>query len=77
MEFINFHRSVPTYENGNWTITEYDNIEDFRVFVLSTFKEPGKYDFDEISNLFNEQSRIYIKQGVYCTEPHISKKFIK
>lgn len=73
-----FHKVVPTYHNGQWTETEFDSLESFRDFVLSTFKEPGKYEFDHTSVLFNEQARIFRKQNdVYCLDIFKSRDFIK
>ena len=58
-----FNIVVPTYDNGTWTETEFTDLIFFRDFVKSTFKEPGKYDFDETSELFNEQARLFRTQG--------------
>lgn len=72
-----FYIEIPTYDNGVWTETVYTDIVEFRDFVKSTFKEPGKYEFDETTHLFNEQSRIYKEQkGVYCLHAFKSKDFI-
>ncbi len=74
----NFHLEIPTYDNGIWTTTVYDDAIAFREFVKSVFKEPGKYEFDETSLLFNEQARLYSKLGkVYCIESYRSKDYIK
>ena len=78
MEFVKFHRVIPTYDNGTWVETEFTDIITFRDFVKSTFKEPGKYELNELSKLFNEQARIFRKQeDVYCLDVHMSKDFIK
>ena len=69
---------IPTYDNGKWTITNFDTRESFAEFVKSTFKEPGKYEFDETAKLFNEQARLFRAQGdIYCMAPFRSKDFIK
>lgn len=47
MEFLEFYRKVPTYDNGVWTETEFTDIETFRDFVKSTFREPGIYKFNK------------------------------
>ena len=52
-----FH-DIPTYDNGKWTITNFDTRESFAEFVKSTFKEPGKYEFDETAKLFNERIKV-------------------
>ena len=67
---------VPTYENGVWTTTEFLTREDFRDFLLSLFKEPGEYKFDETTLIFNTEARKFQKQGYYCHAPHKSKDFI-
>jgi hypothetical protein len=77
MEFRVFHKIIPTYDNGLWTETEFSNIEDYREFVKSCFKEPGKYELDDTAHLFNEQARNFRKQGdVYCMAPFRSKDFV-
>ena len=69
---------IPTYDNGTWTTTNFDTRESFAEFVKSTFKEPGKYEFDETAQLFNEQARLFRTQGdIYCMAPFRSKDFIK
>lgn len=67
---------VPTYDNGKWTSTEFKTREDFVEFVLSIFKEPGEYQFNKTSFLFNEEATSFNKDGVYCTAPFRSKDFI-
>lgn len=69
--------SIPTWDNGEWTETEFDTKEDFIYFVLSVFTEPGKCNFDEVShNMFNEQARFFRQNGYYCKAPSRSKDFI-
>lgn len=68
---------IPTYENGTWSETVFYTREEFKAFVLSIFKEPGKYNFDEISLFFNEQGRYFQKNGYYCSAPFRSKDFLK
>ena len=68
---------VPTWENGLWDTTVFYTREEFRDFLVSIFKEPGKYEFDYSSLLFNEQGRIFQKDGYYCKAPFKSKDFIK
>lgn len=72
-----FHMEIPTYENGIWTTTVYDDLIEFRNFVLSCFKEPGKYELDETSFLFNEQARLFRAQkDIYCLAPYRSKDYV-
>jgi len=66
---------VPTY-NGEWTQTEFETKEEFTEFLTGLFKEPGNYEFDEVSKLFNEQARLFNKNGIYCPYPQGTKDFI-
>ena len=68
--------TVPTYKNGQWTDTSFDTREDFRNFLLTLFKEPGQYEFDENSVVFQEQSDRFNKLGYYTEAPFRSKDFI-
>jgi len=69
-------REIPTYENGQWDVTTFYTREEFRDFLLSIFKEPGKYNFNETSKIFNEEGRKFQKQGYYCAAPVKTKDFI-
>ena len=69
-------RSIPTYDSGNWSITEFENDSDFQEYIYSLFKEPGEYDFDETSYIFNEEAKRFNKEGLYCSSPFRSKDFI-
>lgn len=70
------NRVIPTYENGIWSESSFESDEDFAVFIKSLFKEPGLYEFDETSLLFNEQARTFNEKGIYCDKPFRSKDFI-
>jgi len=67
---------IPTYENGQWATTQFKTREEFRDFLLFLFKEPGQYQFDESSIVFNAEARKFQKQGYYCHAPVKSKDFI-
>jgi hypothetical protein len=69
-------RSIPTYDSGNWSITEFENDSDFQEYIYSLFKEPGEYDFDETSYIFNEEAKRFNKEGLYCSSPFRSKDFM-
>jgi hypothetical protein len=69
-------REIPTYENGQWDVTTFYTREELRDFLLSIFKEPGKYNFNESSKIFNEEGRKFQKQGYYCAAPIKTKDFI-
>ena len=66
---------VPTYEAGEWTTTSFETIESFRDFVLSVFKEPGLYNFNELSYKFNAEATRFNEDGFYCRAPFRSKDF--
>ena len=68
--------NIPTYDNGTWTITDFSSREEFAKFLRDLFKEPGKYNFDETSLLFNSESRKFRENGYYCDSPFKSKDFI-
>ena len=71
------YEHIPTYENGEWSHTNFESRKDFYDFCLSIFKEPGQYEFDETSQMFNEQARLFNKNGIFCTAPVGTKDFIK
>lgn len=68
--------NIPTYNNGQWTTTEFSSNEELAKFVLSIFKEPGKYEFDETAFVFNGEARRFNKDGFYCGSPFRSKDFM-
>ena len=68
--------SIPTNRDGQWQTTEFNNDSEFAFFVLDLFKEPGLYEFDKTSFLFNEQATVFNKLGYYCQAPFRSKDFI-
>jgi len=67
---------IPTWDNGTWTETSFGDSEDFRIFVLGLFKEPGKYKFDKTAFEFNAQGRKFQKGSYFCPYPEGSKDFI-
>lgn len=71
-----FYTDVPTWDNGVWTTTTFSTRDEFRDFVVSVFKEPGKYNFDETSLLFNKEADKFNKQKLYCAAPKNTKDFI-
>jgi hypothetical protein len=71
-----FHKKIPTWDNGKWTYTEFNEKQDFIDFLLPLFKQPGEYEFDATALLFNEHATRFNKQGVYCMAPFKSKDFI-
>ena len=72
------YQDIPTYDNGQWTTTSFESREDFKHFILNgVFKEPGKYQFNEVTNeIFISESVRFKKDGIYCAHPLKSKDFI-
>lgn len=68
--------SVPTYKDGAWTTSEFSTREEWRDFLIPLFKEPGQYEFDETSEIFNVEGRKFQRQGYYCAAPVKTKDFI-
>jgi len=68
--------TVPTYKNGEWSETSYKTREEFRSFLLTLFREPGQYAFDQYSKVFQEQSDRFNKFGYYTDAPFRSKDFV-
>jgi len=67
---------IPTYKNGLWDVTTFYTREEWIDFLLPLFKEPGTYDFDDASLIFNAEARKFQKQGYYCAAPVKTKDFI-
>jgi hypothetical protein len=70
------YQDIPTWDNGTWTSTNFDNREDFASYVKDLFKEPGQYAFDDTSYEFNAEATKFNTQGFYCAAPFKSRDFI-
>ena len=70
------YQDIPCWDNGTWTTISFDSREEFSRTIEGIFAEPGKYNFDETSYLFNEQSTLFRANNVYCLAPFKSKDFI-
>jgi hypothetical protein len=70
------YQDIPCWDNGTWTTVSFDSREEFSRVIKEIFKEPGKYEFDDTSYLFNEQSTLFRVNNVYCMAPFKSKDFI-
>ena len=70
------YQDIPCWDNGTWTSISFDSREEYANAIKDIFKEPGQYEFDETSLLFNEQAIKFRDQNVYCTAPFKSKDFI-
>jgi hypothetical protein len=67
---------IPTWDNGAWTITEFNSVIEWREYVLTLFKEPGQYNFNETALLFNKEATVFNKLGFYTVAPFKSKDYI-
>ena len=63
----NFYSKVPTWDNGDWKYTYFNSTQEFSDFLEPLFEEPGFYNFDATSKLFNENARKFNTLG-YFTE---------
>ena len=73
----NMYTDIPTWDNGTWTTTSFDTRKEFGEFVFALFKEPGEYEFDDVSNkIFISESTKFNIEKVYCVAPFKSKDFI-
>jgi hypothetical protein len=70
------YEDIPCWDNGDWTTVSYNSRQEFADIIQELFKEPGQYEFDETSFIFNEQSVKFKQNNVYCTAPFKSKDFI-
>jgi hypothetical protein len=70
------YKKVPTYQDGKWGYKEFETKETFIKYMLTLFKEPGQYNFDETALLFNEQAVLFNSQGFYCDKPFRSKDYV-
>ena len=67
---------IPTWDNGEWTTTTFSSNEEWRGYVLTLFKEPGQYNFNETALLFNKEATNFNKFGFYTVAPFKSKDYI-
>ena len=73
---------IPTYNKPKqkelWSHTAFSNRKEFYTFVKSTFQEPGKYELDDSSQLFNIEARKFRENNdVYSMAIYRSKDFIE
>ena len=52
---------IPTYvyEKDEWSTTEFSTRDEFIEFLDPLFKEPGQYEFDESSSVFNKEGLLF------------------
>lgn len=77
---------VPTWSpSKNWHYTPFNTREEYRDYITSLFKEPGLYNFDETSELFNTPARVFLfyekrygqGKGIYNEFTRGSKEYIR
>lgn len=68
---------IPTYKDGQWSVTEFSTREEFKNFLIPLFKIPGTCEFDEDSLAFTIEGRKFQKQGFYCEAPVRTKDYIE
>lgn len=70
------YQDIPCWDNGTWTTVSFESREEFSNSIKEIFKEPGLYQFDETSFLFNAEAVKFKETNVYCIAPFKSKDFI-
>jgi hypothetical protein len=73
---LKIYKEVPTWDHGVWTTTIFSSRDEYVEFILSVFKEPGEYNFDETSYIFNQEARKFNEKGYYCDAPFKSADFV-
>lgn len=73
----NYPFSIPTWENDEWIEdTVFDTKTDFVNFLLSIFKEPGDYEFDESVDKWKVEAYAFNEKGYFCKAPRNSRDFL-
>jgi hypothetical protein len=68
---------IPTWDKGNWTTTTFSSVEEFKEYILSIFKLPGKYRFNkDLLAVAKEEAFKFEKQDYYCSKPFMSKDYV-
>lgn len=66
---------IPTFENNEYGLTTFETKEDYKSFLITLLKEPGKYEFDDTANYFNSESKRFTQNGYFCASPLRSKDY--
>lgn len=72
------HKKIPTYDyqTREWSYTSFENQEEFSAFLDSLFKEPGLYEFDESTRVWNLEARRFNKnKRQYCKFPRKTREY--
>ena len=70
------YQDIPCWDNGTWTTVSFESREEFSGSIANIFSEPGKYEFDETSLLFNQEAVKFRDQNIYCVAPFRSRDFV-
>ncbi len=63
------YKRIPVWDNGVWsTITFNSRLEFAEYLETECLKEPGEYELDETSFMFNEHAIKFNKKGYFCDE---------
>jgi hypothetical protein len=72
------YQDIPTWEDGEWTTTSFNSRIEYYDFMVTLFKEPGEYEFNETTATeFNKEGTKFKETGVYSVAPFKSRDFIK
>jgi hypothetical protein len=65
---------IPTIDcaTGVWSYTDFESQAAFGKYLDILWSDECNYEFDEDSLFFNEQARLFKKQGYYTAEPRKS-----
>lgn len=76
--------TIPTWSpEQNWHYTHFETKDELKEFMRSLFKEPGLYNFDTVSKLFNEHARVFLEyekklgKGIYNEFRKGSKQYVQ
>lgn len=70
-------KNIPTFnfQTKEWSKTTFESQEKFTEFLWSVFKEPGEYELDECTTVWNEASRFFDKRKYYTSAPKGTKEY--
>ncbi len=71
------YKEIQCFADNTWGTVQFETKEEFKQFAEDLFKIPGKYEFDEMSFMFNEQAKLFRKNGFYCPHPMNTKDYIR
>ena len=60
------YEDIPTWEDGEITLTSFSSRDEFGEYLISLFKSPGQYNFDKTSEEFIKEGIKFTQENVYC-----------